>query len=353
MKLKRLITLTLTLVAVAALALLIAWRDRLQPSRGMVGEPVMHLINLSQVGLVLIENHEGRVTLRWEKGAWSVDQQEGFTADVRKLRALMLNLLSTRVTERVSENFNVLGNFALLRKVENNWKMEANKTGQLISIVYGLERSHKLMFRLLIGKERRSRIRSPGEAQGQSGGTYIRYPDTNRVYLISKQLKFSTKPSDWIDTRTFFGRDRRDMRRIRIYNRRGSILHLIREAPGTPWRLMRGADKAWPGKRIEGMVDRLFDLKITRVWSKKKQTVLVPAKGRIRIEVTSFNKIEYLLDFNRPGLTSERDTLTIFARVPHEIPQGKVLEKLTAFNARFSGWVFLIEPKVAEAIFRP
>ncbi|MEE8434888.1 MAG: DUF4340 domain-containing protein [bacterium] len=352
MKLTRLITLTLTLVAVAALAILIAWRERLPPGRGVVGEPVMHLINLSQVGLVLIENHEGRVTIRWGKDGWSVDQQAGFTADVRKLRALMLNLLQTRVTEKVSENFKVLGNFALLRKVENNWKLEANKTAQVISIVYGLEKNHRLMFRLLIGKERRSRIRSPGGAHGKSGGTYIRYPDTNRVYLISKQLKFSNNPSDWIDTRTFFGRDRREIRQIRIHGEQGAILHLLREAPETPWRLMRGADKAWPEKRIERLVGRLFGLKISRVLSKKKQTVLVPEQGRVRIEMTSFNKIEYLLDFNRPGLSPERDTLTIFARLPHGIPQGMVREKLTAFNTRFSGWVFLIDAKDAEAIFR-
>ena len=351
MKLTRLITLTFTLVAVAGLAVLIAWRDRLPPSRGVVGEPVMHLINLSQVGLVLIENHEGRVTIRWGKDGWSVDQQAGFTADVRKLRALMLNLLRTRVTEKVSENFKALENFALLRKVENNWKMEANKTAQVISIVYGLEKSHRLMFRLLIGKERRARIRSPGVADGKSGGTYIRFPDTNRVYLISEQLKFSNKPSDWIDNRTFFGMDRREMRRIRILGKQGAILHLLREAPGGPWRLKRGTDRAWPKQRIERLVDRVFGLKISRVLSKRKQTVLAPEQGRLRIEVTGFNKMEYLLDFNPPGFSPQKDTLTIFARMPHEIPQGKVREKLTAFNTRFGRWVFLIDPKDAEALF--
>lgn len=351
MKLTRLITLTLTLVAVAALAVLIAWRERLQPSRGMVGEPVMHLINLSQVGLVLIENHEGRVTIRWGKDGWSVDQQAGFTADVRKLRALMLNLLRTRVTEKVSEDFKALGKFALLRKVENNWKMEADKTGQVISIVYGLEKRHRLMFRLLIGKERLSSARSSGVGPVKTGGTYIRYPDTNRVYLISKQLKFSTKPSDWIDTRTFFGRDKRDMRRIRIRGRQGARLHLFREAPGTPWRWKGGTGKAWPKKKIEKIVGRLFGLKISRVLSKKKQIALMPEPGRVRFEVTSFNKIEYLLDFNRPASPPERDTLTIFARVPFEIPDGKVREKLEAFNTRFSGWVFLIDPKDAEGLF--
>ena len=352
MKLTRLITLTLALVAVAGLALFIAWRERLPSSRGMVGNPVMHPIALSQVGLVLIENHEGRVTIRWGKDGWSVDQQSGFTADVRKLRALMLNLLRTRVTEKVSENFKTLGNFALLRKVENNWKLEANKTAQVISIIYGLEKSHRLMFRLLIGKERRTRTRSPGGANGKSGGTYIRYPDTNRVYLISKQLKISTNPSDWIDTRTFFGRDRREMRQIRIYGKQGTVLHLLRKKPGSPWRLMGRADKAWPKKRIERLVDRVFALKISRVLSKKKQTVLVPEQGKVRIEVTSFGKIEYLFDFNRQGLSPVRNTLTIFAGVPNEIPRGKVREKLVAFNTRFSGWVFLIDPKDAEAVFR-
>lgn len=352
MKLSRLLTLTVLLVMVSGMALLIAYRERLGPTRGVVGQTLMPPINLGAAGLFVLEDHQGRVTIRWERERWRVDQQEGFQADVRKIRALLLTLLKTTVSERAAHNAMVLKKFSLLRKVENNWKLEAGKTGLVISIVHGLENRHQLIFRIIIGRERPIRQGIAVQKKGISGGTYIRYPDTTRVYLVTKRLAWLTAPEAWIDKRTFFGHDPTVIKSIKIFGTSRSIAHLERAAKKGELLPRQGSTDQWTRSERKAWTNRLSSLEIIRVSGKRKDAVLFPEQGMERIEVLHFDRIEYVLSF----LPAEKDNplrgMTLFAQMSQNIPEGETRQKLQAFNAHFSKWVFKVSSIDADFLMR-
>ena len=349
MKMGRLILVSGTLAALAGGAALIAWRATLPPSRGIVGKPLLNVRSLNDVGLVLIENHTGQVLLRWGEQGWTVDQEQGFPADVRKLRALLLKMMRTRISETVAVRPERLADFSLLRKVENDWKYEPDKTALVISIVHGLERRHRLIYRLLVGKERQARIQAGRPVAGH-GGTYVRFPDTSRMYLIGDRLAPSPSPQDWIVRDVFPEAERDALRSIRIGGNGRRAFTLFRPEPGAPWRL-EGAPLAPDGaERARRLANGIFGLRISRVIRRRKGSPLLAPPGPGRIEVTLADRREYVLDLGAPNRPEGHRTLTLNTRMRGALAEGAARERMEAFNQRFAPWVVAVAEKDAAAL---
>lgn len=159
--------------------------------RGLVGRPLLPTRHLSKVGIVVMQSASGQVTLRRGPDGWTVDETDGKPADENKLLRFLRHLTTLRIAERIPVRSERLSDFGLLRKVENEWRFEHPKTAKVLSLSYGLESSHKLLFRVLIGKQHAL----PGAGGGV--GTYVRFPSTHNVYLVGAPLSLDTDPEVW------------------------------------------------------------------------------------------------------------------------------------------------------------
>lgn len=191
MKLKPLLIWTVPLILLAIGAVVVDWYVHAPERRGMVGRALLPERHLPKIGIIVIESEAGQVTLRRGKQGWTVDEHDGSSADEVKLRDFLLHLTQVRVNQKVPVHPDRLGDFALLKKVENDWRFEQHRTGRLISLFYGEENRHILLYRLLIGKRRIS-----PDPSGPHG-TYVRFPATNNVYLVGDPLLLDIHPRDW------------------------------------------------------------------------------------------------------------------------------------------------------------
>jgi Domain of unknown function (DUF4340) len=271
MRFGTLLWVALLLVSLAATALTLDWFQRNREGPGLLGHTLIGASRLGQAGVVVIETFAGQVTLRRMPWGWGVDEQDGFSADIGLLRALLLRLATTPTTQRLRVGAKRLGELGLLEKIENDWRFEAGKTASVVSVIHDLEHQHRLIYQVLIGN-----LRVDG------GGTYVRFPESSTAYLVGPDLVLDGRPEHWIDRRVFEPDDADDMRRIRIVPAQGPPLTLLRRAANRPWRL-EGAGHAPEAARLRELAGTLADLRIVGI-SKRGQAE-GPPPGAARVQV--------------------------------------------------------------------
>ncbi len=325
MRLKTLALVSLVLAAAAGTAWLLDWHERNRASRGMLGQPLVPGDNLDLAGVVLIESHRGQVTLRRTRRGWVVEEQDGFAADAVKLRRFLLHLTEVRIAQRVAASPDRLADLGLLQKVENEWRFEQGRTARVLSLIHGLEFHHKLIHRVLIGNEH------PG------GGTYVRFPVSNTVYLVAGDLGLDTDPRDWIRKAVFAPEFRpRDVRAVALRRDGGPAQRWRRASPQAAWRRLRGAGQGSPAAVARG----LMGLRLAGVQAAGEVPPDMRHASAARFELELFDGRVYILAIGArvPGEPLRYGRLSAALR-PRAIAARALARAVAAFNGRFGGRV--------------
>lgn len=297
--------------------------------QGRVGQVLMPNVDPADVYRIEVVTPEHSVTLETKDGSnWTVAQQDNFPVDIKKVKRLFLKLTTDKLAHKVSDDPSELGTLGVLTKKENGGKLEKGKTGKLIRI---LDKQGKQLFAIVMGNHRK------GEGAMTFGGTYVRYPGDNAVYLISDTVAEDERPADWIDNTVLDVDAKKALESIRVENPHERAVELTRDKPGAPWKLAgMPADKLDPGQ-ANAVADQLAGLDIFKVVSSKSNPADVGRKKLGHLQFQLFDKRRFFVDLGEAKGKDEFRYLTIRAALDPSVKNDKLHAWVEDFNKRFSG----------------
>lgn len=298
-------------------------------SQGRVGRMVLEPrhYNMALAGVMLIESTEGQITLMRGPHGWTIAEQHDYPADEHKLADLLVRYMNTRLAHRVPVRFENLDQLSLLQKVENDWDFEKGRTAIVFTIAHGLNNAHKMMYQVLIGKHRPPQ--GPGPGPASQVGTYVRYPGSNKVYLVAGDLWPALQARAWLEPTLLPERLGETLTRVMLVHPERPARMWSRGLPPTGW---QGPPIGFPLERLPALFTRL------RPRAVAPPETPAEALGRVQVARYVLSARDGLTYHLTIGLTPGREGLHYVAVSAEARPgSAEVLtERAERFNARFA-----------------
>jgi len=164
-----------------------------------VGKPILQSGIVESIDKITLNTPTTGVTLQKNDGKWEVSDADNYPVNMEKLIKLIENLSVSRIASLVTADPDKMADFNVLLPQDANDKKE--HIGSLITLVQG----DKILFQLVIGKNRTAVSQNASQPQGAGGsdGTYIRLGEKKAVYLIKDNLTLDTDSKKWLNTVLF------------------------------------------------------------------------------------------------------------------------------------------------------
>jgi Domain of unknown function (DUF4340) len=296
---------------------------------GRVGQVLMTGVNPADAARIEIVTPEQTVTLDTPNGnAWSVAQQHDFPVDTKKIKGLFLKLTTIKLAHKVSDRPDKLGELGVLTAAENGGKEEQGKTGKLIRI---LDKAGKTLFSIVIGNDRR------GEGAMTFGGTYVRYPGDNSVYLISDSVVVDLRPEDWIDTSVLNVDADQTLRSVRVENPGQRVVLASHDKPGAPWSVQGIPAAKLDEDQVKRLINQLGGLDIFRVADAKADPAAMGRTRTGKVDFEFFDKRRFTMDVGEAKGKDDFRYATIHAALEPSVKDAALHSWVDDFNKRFEG----------------
>lgn len=296
---------------------------------GRVGQVLMPNVDPADVTQIDVTTPEHTVTLQSKNGSdWTVAQQDDFPVDAKKVKRLFIKLTTDKLDHKVSDDPGVLGDMGVLTRKENGGKLEKGKTGKVIRI---LGKKGKQLFAVILGNTRQ------GGGPMTFGGTYVRYPGDNAVYLIKDTVLDNVRPADWIDTTVLDVDAKKTLKSIRVENPKQRVVLLTRDKPADPWKLAGMPADKLDQKQVNDVADQFAGLDIFKVVSAKSAPADVGRKRLGHVQFELFDKRRFAISLGKAKAKDNFRYLTIQASLDPSVKDDKLKSWVADFNKRFSG----------------
>lgn len=298
-------------------------------SRGgeRTGKSVMGTVDVSLATKIEIQSHEGKVTLaQAPDGQWSVAEQGGFSADVQKIKTLLVRLNTEKIAHRTTGKKEQLAGLGVLTAEENGGKWEKGKTGYRIRF---LDAKGDSLFDLMIGRDR------GGERNAGFGGTYVRFGSEEAAYLIKDTVLRDYQPEDWIEKKIFDEVADKVLKTIRIRRPGKKEMVFSREKPEAKWNLAGVPAERLKQREIKNLADLIGGMDLSKIASPDKPAAELGRKRMGQVAFEFFDKRNFILEIGDQKAKDEYRYFTIKANLDATVSDKKLKEQVTAFNKRF------------------
>jgi Domain of unknown function (DUF4340) len=329
MKLKVLALVSGILVALAVAAFAVNRWMNTPSGLGRVGQTLMPDADPALARRIDIVSPDRTVTLNSADGTvWTVAQQDNFPVDTKKIKNLFVKLTTLKVAHQVTDNPDRLGELGLLTKDENGGKLQAEKTGKVLTIT---GKDGKPVYGLLLGNDRH------GQGAMTFGGTYVRFPQEKAAYLISDSVLVDLRPEDWIDTNVLDVDADKTLHTIQVRQAGQRELELSRDKAGEAWKIAgMPADQVDPDavRRLASQVAGLDIFKVAAGNAPPAETGRQKT-GQVTFEL--FDKRRFTLDVGEAKGKDDFRFLSIQAALDPAVKDEALHQWVDAFNTRFGG----------------
>jgi hypothetical protein len=181
------------------------------------GDPVFPelLPRVNDVTYIKIQKNDGTLTLTKDQDVWRVKENDGYPADINKVRELVLgigNLKRVEPKTRKPESYSRIG----LQDVA-----EPGATSTQVTLIAG---SDKKLADLLIGNSKASKSDSSLQSY------YVRTLDDPQTWLVDGKIPDKWQPKDWLSIDIFeIKRDR--IQQVKVSHEDGEIVYVHRDNP--------------------------------------------------------------------------------------------------------------------------
>ena len=173
------------------------------------------LPRVNDVTYIKIQKNDGTLTLTKDQDVWRVKENDGYPADINKVRELVLgigNLKRVEPKTRKPESYSRIG----LQDVT-----EPGAKSTQVTLIAG---SDKKLADLLIGNSKASKSDSSLQSY------YIRTLDDPQTWLVDGKIPDKWQPKDWLSIDIFeIKRDR--IQQVKVSHEDGEIVYVHRDNP--------------------------------------------------------------------------------------------------------------------------
>ncbi len=195
-------------------------------SSSVENKRILSNLDTKQLAGIVIQNDEQRKAelFKSKDDQWRV-QGLNYEADADKIHDLLLQLLDTKLGEKVTEQTKHHSRFHLLQVNENNGQWQKEKTGKRL-LLRGKEGGPLLD--ILLGKSR-------SERQGFKVGQYLRFAGDSAVYLVAESIAAEAEESAWLNTSIVDIQGDEMVKAVEIRHAE-EIFRFVRETIETEWK---------------------------------------------------------------------------------------------------------------------
>jgi hypothetical protein len=151
-------------------------------------------VNSDQISTLLIEQGKAQVQISQENDGWGVVQRAGYSADLNKLRSLLLKLIDLNVSQVVTSNPK---SFERLGVADNSYLRETDKGPLKLTLK---DSSGKELAVLFLGERKKKAANKKEEGLEAGVGQFARKLGDNEVYLLPEVLEVGTSPESMVAT---------------------------------------------------------------------------------------------------------------------------------------------------------
>ncbi len=214
MKVKTLVTLVIILVVLGIIGYVLFQHSSKTQHAEKLGSVLFKELRTGDISVIQIEGPEKKVTINKGESMWKVKEKFGYKADFKKIRDLLIQLKELKVGRVFEGSEHVYQRLSLL--VPGKAGNEQGSPGTRIILKDG---KGKIIADLIIGK-----VRVPEEGGLGSSGQYVRFTDSNSVYLVDQTLgSISSSPEDWL-FKTIVNVQPKEIKKIECISKEGKLL---------------------------------------------------------------------------------------------------------------------------------
>lgn len=324
--------LTLAMVAAAAIAVV-----REQPAQTVIGagEPVFPRLaqQLDRIASIAVEDAHGAITVEQTGQGWTIRERGGYPASFEAVKAAVLGLLDLQKSEAKTtrpENFARLGVEALDQQGAKSRKITL------------FDADGKPLASVIVGR--------PAFDLGGAGGAYIRFPDSDQVWLTHGSVSFGAEARDWIDRR-IVDIVPAEVRQMHVVRPDGTTLTIDRRsATEGPWQLLE-LPKDARLKRPE-ILDSMASAIATAEPEDVMPSAQAPGGGKpARLEIATFDGLR--LNGTIVEMDGESWLRLSATPAPEAEDDPGVAARAAAINARVEGWAFRVPAWKVDPLLKP
>ncbi len=205
-------------------------RSRQPANAGMLGQPLLKNLKVSEVASIRIVEPKATLTLQRKDEGWVIAERDGFPADLGKVRGFVLQALGLKVgqSEPIGE--------------PERARLNLDQSGTQVEFDGA---DGKALAKLTVGRKYfRREVDDPEKASAD--GRFVMLPgDPKTVLIVSDPLRqASASSADWLDRRSF---KVEKVKRLEVRYPDGSRWRIERAADNADWKL----SGAGPGEKLD------------------------------------------------------------------------------------------------------
>ena len=292
---------------------------------------ILSSLNTEKLSEILIQNGEQeKVELIKETNQpWKVKNQN-YEADSKKIQALLLQVLDTKLGEQVTNKEMHHARFHLVHVKENKNQWEEEKTGKLL-LLKG--KTGEPLLELLLGKPR-------SEKQGFKTGHYIRYADKSEVFLITETIDAETDSQEWLNQNIIDWDGGELIKTIALKNA-DDVLRFVREKKEDDWKA-DGLEEKIDQNAVKSLSNALNDLDFDKFVPAASSLVETGREKLTQYRAESFDGRIVRVSIGDKEVESEDKHyyLSIEMALREDVTDEALKRQVAEFNQRSKPWLY-------------
>ena len=307
-----------------------------QGTEKLSGQILLKQLDTKNLNKIQVRSSEGLLELHQSQQGW---QETGldYPLSGEKIQEFLLELTDLRLGDLVTDNPERHSLFRLLSPPESKEQWEDEKHAVAVSLLRGDDSS---LLEILLGKSRE-----------QGSGQYLRYADSDEVYLLPDTLDIDTDPNDWLN-KELTSLDEKMIQKLDFQNSSDSDFTLSYDNQSNSWSMSDSPEAELKEDEINDILKRLQELSFTKILTGELSDNSTGRTQLTNLEATLADGKIYALQIGENENPEGNHVMSLRMSIQIEADSPDSRKEMERFNQKVGGRLFEIRSWEAKDLLK-
>ena len=307
-----------------------------QGQENLSGQILLKQLDTKNLNKIQVRSSEGLLELHQSQQGW---QETGldYPLSGEKIQEFLLELTDLRLGDLVTDNPERHALFQLLSPPDSKEQWEDEKHAVALSLLHGDDSS---LLEILLGKSRE-----------QGSGQYLRYADSDEVYLLPDTLDIDTDPNDWLN-KELTSLDEKMIQKLKSQNSSDSDFTLSYDNQSNSWSMSDSPEAELKEDEINDILKRLQELSFTKILTGELSDNSTGRTQLTNLEATLADGIIYALQIGENENPEGNHVMSLRMSIQIEADSPDSRKEMERLNQKVGGRLFEIRSWEAKDLLK-
>ena len=307
-----------------------------QGQENLSGQILLKQLDTKNLNKIQVRSSEGLLELHQSQQGW---QETGldYPLSGEKIQEFLLELTDLRLGDLVTDNPERHALFQLLSPPESKEQWEDEKHAVAVNLLRGDDSS---LLEILLGKSRE-----------QGSGQYLRYADSDEVYLLPDTLDIDTDPNDWLN-KELTSLDEKMIQKLDFQNSSDSDFTLSYDNQSNSWSMSDSPETELKEDEINDILKRLQELSFTKILTGELSDNSTGRTQLTNLEATLSDGKIYALQIGENENPEGNHVMSLRMSIQIEADSPDSRKEMERFNQKVGGRLFEIRSWEAKDLLK-